>query len=246
MAHMTQRAPVQPSRVARRFDALRVALLSPVGIGCVTVLCLLAAEFRRFAGVEPGFGFLRWNLLLAWIPLVLAYAIAWAVRRQATWPALPLLAVAWIVFLPNAPYLVTDLVHLREAVNLPNAIVLALFAVTGLLLGVKSVQLVQRSVERLWGERVGWRAVQAIAVLTAFGVYLGRVLRWNSWTIILHPQQLAHAVLRSPSEPGRVGLGLLGIVVFAGAFYIAYGVLTGARTKVARLAPASAQGGAES
>jgi uncharacterized membrane protein len=243
---MAQRAPVEPSQGSRGFDGLRLALLSPVGIAFVTVLSLVAADVRRFADVEPGYGFLRWNLFLAWIPLVLAYAIAWAVRREATWPALPLLVVVWIVFLPNAPYLVTDLVHLREVVNLPNAVVLSLFAVTGLLIGVKSVQLVHRSVERFWGERVGWRAVQAIAVLTALGVYLGRVLRWNSWTIILHPQQLAHAVLRSPSQPGRVGMGLLGIVVFAGAFYIAYRVLTGARTKVARLAPASARGAAES
>ena len=108
------------------------------------------------------------NLFLAWIPLGLAYAIAWAARREVTRPALPLLACAWILFLPNAPYLVTDIVHLhRDEVNVVNAIELTLLAICGLLIAVKSVQLVQRAVETLWGVAAGWRAVQAIIVLAA-------------------------------------------------------------------------------
>ena len=104
------------------------------------------------------------------------------------------------------------------------------------------MQLAQRAVERLWGVAAGWRAVQIIAVLAAFGVYVGRVLRWNSWTIVLHPRELAHETahiaLRIPSEPRHVSVGLLGIVVFAGVFYVAYRVLTGAGAGAARLTPA--------
>jgi uncharacterized membrane protein len=237
---MTARVPVEAGPMARAFDSLRVALLSPIGIGFFTALCLVANDLRRFAEIDPGYGFLSWNLFLAWIPLALAYAITWAARRELAWPGLPVLAFAWIVFLPNAPYLVTDLVHLRENVNVYNAIVLALLALTGLLIGVKSVQLVQRTVESLWGVAASWRVVQLIAVLTAFGVYVGRVLRWNSWTILVHPHEMAHVILRSPSEPGRVGLGLLGIVVFASAFYIAYRLLTGTRAEATKLAPAPA------
>jgi uncharacterized membrane protein len=234
---MSERAPAGAAATTRALDALRTGLLSPVGIGFFTALCFVAGDLRRFAGVEPGYGFLSWNLFLAWVPLVLAYALVWATRRRIAWPALPFIAAAWIVFLPNAPYLITDLVHLREEVNVPNAITLSLFAFTGLLIGVKSLQLVQRAVEQLFGTAAGWRAVRAVAVLIAFGVYLGRVLRWNSWTLLSHPHQLAHLALRSPSEPGRVGVGMLGILVFAGAFYLAYRVLTGARTDAPRLDP---------
>jgi uncharacterized membrane protein len=227
--------PREAGLLARRLEAVRIATLSPAGIGVVTALFLVAADIRRRAGVEPPYGYLVWNLFLAWIPLVLAYAVSWAACGKITRLALPVLAIAWIVFLPNAPYLVTDLVHLYELFNVPNLIVLALLAITGLLIGVKSVQLVQLAVEGLWGETAGWRAVQFIAVLTAFGVYLGRELRWNSWTI-LDRQELAHAFIRSPSQPGRVALDLLGIVVFAGAFYLSYRVLTGARAEQSRLA----------
>ena len=207
----------------------------------------MAAALCRLADVEPGYGFIRWNLFLAWIPLILAYALSWAAERRATRAALPVLAAVWIAFLPNAPYLVTDLVHLRGSLSAPNLITLSLLAFTGVLIGVRSVQLAQRAVERLWGVAAGWRAVQVIAVLAAFGVYVGRVLRWNSWTIILHPRELAHETaqiaLRSPSEPGQVSVGLLGIVVFAGSFYFAYRVLTGSGARAARLTPA--RGGSE-
>jgi uncharacterized membrane protein len=226
---MVQRAPAEAAWSSRAFEALRVTLLSPVAIGLFTALCIVGSRLRVSVGLEPGYDFIDTNLFLAWIPLALAYAIAWAARRELTRPALPLLAGVWILFLPNAPYLVTDVVHLRDQVSVVNALELSLLALTGLMIAVKSVQLVQHAVESLWGVAAGWRAVQAIVVLAAVGVYVGRVLRWYSWTIVFDPHKLAHAILRSPSEPGRVGLGLLGIVVFACAFYSSYRVLTGAR-----------------
>jgi uncharacterized membrane protein len=237
MAGMQSHTAIRPRRLTRALDGVRAVALSPVGIAFVTALCLVVADLRRFAEVEPGYGFLRWNLFLAWVPLLLAYAISLAARRRVAWPALPVLAVAWIVFLPNAPYLVTDLVHLREGVSLPNVVALSLLATTGLLIGVKSVQLVQRAIDRLFGALAARRAVQAVAALVAFGVYVGRVLRWNSWTLILHPHDLARALLASPSEPGRVGFALLGTLAFAVAFYVSYLVLAGSSGDSARLSP---------
>ena len=133
----------------------------------------------------------------------------------------------------------TDLVHLREGFNYPNLVVLSLLALAGLLIGVKSVQLVQRAVDRLWAEAAGWRAVQVITVLLAVGVYIGRELRWNSWTILYQPSELARVLLEGPSAagPGRLALGAAGIVVFAASFYVAYRLLTDARARAPRLAP---------
>ena len=235
---MSQSAPSPAPPLARALDAARAVLLSPFGIIVVSLLTLIVADLRRYAEVDPGYGFLRWNLFLAWVPLVLAYAVSWAARRRLARPALPLLALAWIVFLPNAPYLVTDLIHLREGYNFPNLLVLSLLALAGLLIGVKSVQLVQRAVDNLWGETAGWRAVQIVTVLIALGVYLGRELRWNSWTIVQQPSELVRVLLDGPAAagPGRLALGAAGIVVFAGSFYLSYRVLTGARGGPARLA----------
>ena len=237
MMTMSQPVPAEAARPSRSFDELREILLSPVTIGFLTAITIVGNRLRFFAGFEPEYGFMVTNLFLAWIPLGLAYAIAWAARREVTRPALPLLACAWILFLPNAPYLVTDIVHLhRDEVNVVNAIELTLLAICGLLIAVKSVQLVQRAVETLWGVAAGWRAVQAIIVLAALGVYIGRVLRWYSWTLLQHPHQLEHSLERAAVQPARVLLGVVGVAVFAGAFYLVYRVLTAPRKD--SLAPA--------
>src|SRR3954464_4156781 len=112
MAVMALTAPAARS-FGRGLLWLRDAALSTSGIVALSACCLAAAEFRRRAQLDPDYGFLRWNLVLAWIPLLLSHALARASRRPATAVAVPVLALAWIVFLPNAPYLVTDLIHLR-------------------------------------------------------------------------------------------------------------------------------------
>ena len=65
-----------------------------------------------------------------------------------------------------------------------------------------------------------------IAVAVAFGVYLGRVQRWNSWSFIQTPGKLLDAtwsVLGHPIEhPRAYG----GIALFSFAFLVVYSVLT--------------------
>jgi uncharacterized membrane protein len=212
--------------ISGRLTEVRQIALSPITIAFLTVCCVVVAEVRRIEQLEPGYGFLRWNLVIAWVPLVLAYALAWASRRDATLVLMSLLAVVWIVFLPNAPYLVTDLVHLRVLFSIPNAITLGLLAVVGLLIGVKSVAIVQCVVEEHFGVRAGWRGVRLIAALSALGIYLGRVLRWNSWNLVSDPQELAHSLLRGPAESDRVAIGMPAALLFGIAFYAAYRLLT--------------------
>jgi uncharacterized membrane protein len=219
--------PVDTRRSAQALDALRAVILSPLFIAFLTAVCVVVRHLRTYAEVGPHYAFVGFNLFLAWIPLVLAYGLSYSARSKLTWIALPPLAVLWIIFLPNAPYLVTDLVHLEEGVNAVNVLLLSLLAITGVLLGVKSLKLVQGAVERLFGRTAGWRFVQGIAVLTAVGIYLGRVLRWNSWTVIHHPDVIVHAVVRSPDDPARLVLALCATVVFTAGFLVAYRVLAG-------------------
>ena len=226
MMVMRRHAPLETTAAARAFDRVRAAALSPVSIAALSAACVAIRLLRHHAGIGPHYSFVGTNLLLAWIPLLLAYGVSCSARSRSRW-ALPPFAVLWILFLPNAPYLVTDLVHLKDGVNAVNVVLLSLLALSGVLIGVKCVQLVQRAVEQLFGVNVGRRAVQVIAVLTAVGVYLGRVLRWNSWTVLHDPGVIAHAVLRSPSEPARVGLALLATVLFSLGFLAAYRVLAG-------------------
>ncbi|MDQ1384469.1 MAG: hypothetical protein QOG65_1848 [Actinomycetota bacterium] len=58
----------------------------------------------------PVHGFMLWNLFLAAVPAVLALALfPTSARRGVAWW---LGFGAWVLFLPNAPYLLTDVVHM--------------------------------------------------------------------------------------------------------------------------------------
>jgi uncharacterized membrane protein len=214
-------------RGAQALDPSRALILSPLFIAVLTAACVVIRYLRTQAEIGPHYEFVGFNLFLAWIPLALAYGVSHSARRKLTRIALPPLATLWVLFLPNAPYLVTDLVHLGEGLHPVNILLLALLATTGVLLGVKSLKLVQGAVEQLFGRTAGWRFVQGIAVLTAIGIYLGRVLRWNSWTVIHHPDVIVHALVRSPDNPVRVVLALCATLAFTIGFLVTYRLVGG-------------------
>lgn len=162
----------------------RLLTFSALLAWCAALLALRSAYARNGT-----FLFLLWNLFLAAVPFVAAEVFArtkWAVGR---WVAF----VAWLLFLPNAPYIVTDFIHLRARPPVPlwfDVLVLISCAGTGLLLGYGSVMLVQRVIVRRWSVRVGWMVACFSLILSAFGIYLGRFVRFNSWEVITDPVPL--------------------------------------------------------
>ncbi|MCB9153604.1 MAG: DUF1361 domain-containing protein [Caldilineae bacterium] len=101
--------------------------------------------------------FLIWNLFLAWLPLLFAALAIWVERRSLLLAILP--TAAWLAFLPNAPYLVTDLMHLAADSRVPvlfDTVMLFTFALYGLALGLVSLRWMQSAVARRWGRWLGW------------------------------------------------------------------------------------------
>ena len=165
-------------------------LLVLAGLGLASALALLLELYRRHHYGDGSFRFLLWNLLLAWIPLVLALAIYDCYRRGARLALLAPAIVLWLLFLPNAPYIVTDFVHLSDAGPTPlwfDAVVISAFAWTGLLLGLASLYLLHAVVRDRFSARVGWLGALTVLALTSVGVYLGRFLQWNSWDLLVRP-----------------------------------------------------------
>jgi uncharacterized membrane protein len=142
--------------------------------------------------------FFVWNLVLAWIPVVCA-AVFGALSRRIWLAPVGLL---WLAFLPNAPYLMTDLVHLRNDLELWRHVMqYGVAAWTGVMLGVVSVHLVGRRIEREFGAVTGWITVVVSIGLCAVGVVIGRFQRWNSWDLVTQPGAVAATTLdwvRSP------------------------------------------------
>lgn len=148
--------------------------------------------------------FLIWNLFLAWLPLVFAFMGYRAMEKR---PLLLSFTVLWLLFFPNALYLVTDLIHLRDTGVVPlwfDAIMMFSFALTGLLLGLLSLYLMHTLITHRFGRGFGWLfAVMSLAI-SGYGVYVGRFLRWNSWDIFAHPIMLLRDMLYSLVHPQMV------------------------------------------
>lgn len=158
------------------------------GAVAVSAACLAVLSVRLSISGERTYAFLAWNLFLAWIPLVLALLLPSAGPR-GRWVVVPVLG-SWLLFLPNAPYLLTDLIHLGDRPAGSPAIDFVMFpafALAGLLIGAISLHVVHRALAARHGAGVARLAVAACIALAGFGMYLGRVLQWNSWDIVTRP-----------------------------------------------------------
>jgi uncharacterized membrane protein len=175
------------------------------------------------------YGLLIWNLFLAWLPLVFALLARDTLRSQPdrTWRFFGL-AVLWLLFFPNAPYIFTDLIHLWTSFRLHFWIDLTLIllcALTGLVLGFVSLYLMQSIVVRRFGRMAGWLFVVLATGLCSFGIYLGRFLRFNSWDVFLQPGKVYHGlnVWADSSMMNTTSAAFL--VVYFLFFFIAYVML---------------------
>src|SRR5512134_2599871 len=89
------------------------------------------------------YGFLIWNLFLAWVPFIISYfTYTITLKRRLIYLVIPFASLLWLIFFPNAPYILTDFQHLaKPSPELPvwyDVIMLIWFGFTGLLLGIVS------------------------------------------------------------------------------------------------------------
>ena len=208
-----------------RFHDPQHRAVAVLGISSLTGLFLVVARFA--VAREPAWFNLVWNLFLAWLPLLFAWR---AVRSGTSLPVFLAWSCLWLLFLPNAPYLITDLVHLRPRPPVPmwfDIVLVQGFALTGLALGLMSLELLRLHLaERLpfrW--TVVWTTMMIL--LCGFGLYLGRVERWNSWDLFVQPGHLLGRVAEialHPLEHRRaVGFSMSHALLLG----LAYGALRG-------------------
>jgi len=189
-------------RLRCSFSDRRLAVLAALAALSALVVGLVA--FRvAYTRTADNAG-LVWNLFLAWVPLGLALLLYDRHVRRAGYATLAGLGLLWLLFFPNAPYIVTDFKHLAGSTGEKfwfDGVLIATAATTGLLLGFVSLYLLQAIVRRGVGARYAWLFVFAVLGLGSFGVYLGRVLRWNSWDVFVRPGSLLGKVAGALVDP---------------------------------------------
>jgi uncharacterized membrane protein len=135
--------------------------------------------------------YLIWNLALAWVPLILSSALVQLLARQrwSEWRPL-LITFAWLFFLPNTFYMLTDYIHLNDVPRSNNVFDIAMFSsfvFTGIALGYASLSQVHLELNKRLNAETCWKIITAILLLSGFAIYMGRELRWNSWDIVSNP-----------------------------------------------------------
>lgn len=148
--------------------------------------------------------FLVWNLFLAVIPFAITtYLLSLSKINKL---CLVFFFGIWLLFLPNAPYIVTDLIHLRMSETKLvwlDVLTVTSFAFSGLLLFYVSFTDMITILERHTKKRLVSFSIVPLLFLTAFGIYLGRFLRYNSWEIIQNPSTLFSDILHIIFYPSQ-------------------------------------------
>jgi len=157
---------------------------------CAALLVVRVAYTRNFYYVP-----FAWNLFLAWLPMLCALAAYNLYKRRSrlSWLMVAGCAFVWLLFFPNAPYLLTDILHLTTRPDIAlwyDLILVIAFALSGTLLGLVSLFLMQMLVHRAVGPVLGWLFALGVLGLSGFGIYLGRFQRWNSWDLFTNPTTL--------------------------------------------------------
>jgi uncharacterized membrane protein len=192
------------------------AILGLAALGCVLLYGLRVAISGKI-----WYLYLVWNLALACVPYLIAVAgslfmPAAAPARTKAWRAAPF-AVAWLVFYPNSPYILTDFIHVINRTYLRSGkgigddtwlwydlIMNAAFAFMGHFIGLVSMWFVQGFLRRAWGP-VAARVLVLLAILVSgFGIYLGRFLRLNSWDLLLSPQRVLPRMSEAAGDPKAI------------------------------------------
>jgi uncharacterized membrane protein len=162
--------------------------------------CGVLIAIRMMLTHRLEYAFLVWNLGLASAP-VLFSTLTVSQRRL---PRRLLFGFLWLLFLPNAPYIITDFVHLRFLNSGPlwlDVLMLSSCAATGLALGFCSVTQIHRMFIDAGRPILGWTIAISVMFQCGFGIYLGRFLRWHSVDLFRDPFPLLTDIAERFTNP---------------------------------------------
>lgn len=195
---------------------LTVLLIAMSAFGCL----LLSLRIIRTSDFY--FLFLPWNLFLAWVPFFLSSRSYQNCLEEKSKLKSVLLWALWFLFYPNAPYIITDLVHLGTSTVVPkwyDSLLIFSFALTGLLVGLASLYQMHRVMESYFGKITGWIFIITMLLASGFGIYIGRILRWNSWDLFIHTVPLLSDVGEHFLSPSAMVM-TISFSLFTGIAYL--------------------------
>lgn len=193
---------------------LSLVLLSAL---CCLLLIIRAMQTEQIRGL-----FLLWNLFLAWMPLFFALfarrlSSSLIVTKSKKLFVLVNLGL-WLLFFPNAPYMITDLIHLGEyerQILWFDTVSFFIAALAGICTGLYSLHVAHQVLNQFINNVFAWIVISTSIVLSGFGLYLGRFARFNSWDLFTHPFYLFRKSYRELQNPLAIQTTLIFTLVVA-------------------------------
>ena len=186
----------------------------------LSVFCFCTTVIRRFYTGYWGFIFLNWNLFLAFVPWALTSISFIKPKIQQSFLSIAILLIFWLLFFPNAPYIITDLFYLRAVQNMPvwyDTLMFLSYAWAGMLYGFLSLW----DIERILGRKLPKPLVTVLSgfllFVGSFGIYIGRYLRWNTWDLFTRTSEILTDIGDRFANPFE-HLTTWGVTLFMGVF----------------------------
>jgi uncharacterized membrane protein len=180
-----------------------------------------------FVALSSGFARIVWNLFLAYIPVFLSvWLFRWSDRRSPVWWVI---FAIFIAFLPNAPYILTDIIHYIWLIQkrIPDSIIIfavtpqyLIFLIGGFQAYVMSLLNLEFYLTKIGQEKSIFAVQILIHFLSAIGIYLGRFLRFNSWDFVTQPDELAETLARDLSHKQPVLAISITFIILLGLYWI--------------------------
>jgi uncharacterized membrane protein len=183
-------------------------------LNLIVISCLAMVLARMLYAENIKLIFLIWNLFLAWIPFYTSTKLL-DMNSRNKFKFYTILTIC-ILFLPNAIYLVTDLIHLKPRLGVPfwyDVVILFSFSVMGLIYSTASFIHLERILRNIMKQKWALISLFVLALISGYGVYMGRVLRWNSWDALVNPLSVAldcgHKLLNPLEYPDAYGFTIV-------------------------------------
>ena len=178
-----------------RFNKLNLFKYGPVKTALyLLVVAIVFNLLRIIIWDKYSFVYILWNLFLAFVPILISFSML-KLHERGRLNAIIFIPsfLLWLLFIPNAPYLVTDLIHLGEVRAVPvlfDAILLFSSAYLGMMFFFYSLSHIEKIVKKFISKRWMIALTIILLLLISFGIYIGRFLRFNSWDIFINHYSL--------------------------------------------------------
>lgn len=176
----------------------------PRSVIILTVLAVTLNILRVIIWGKLSFVYILWNILLSFIPFIISFLLLSFLKEGKLNKIIFIIGfILWMLFIPNAPYIITDFIHLGEIRSVPviyDIFLIFSSASVGLILGFYSFFHIEQIIKTKFSQKTTSLIMGIIILIISFGIYLGRFLRFNSWDVFINHTSLIKNVWKIFSQ----------------------------------------------